>query len=69
MTEETAESFIPQHMIAFIIDNKVEEVIGIDDRLAAVLLSSPTIVDVTGIPVTTGHIYNPEDGTFSSVIG
>jgi hypothetical protein len=56
-------------MIAFVIDNKVEEVIGIDDRLAAVLLSSPTIVDVTGIPVTNGHIYNPENGTFSSVIG
>ena len=26
MTEETAESFIPQHMIAFIIDNKVEDI-------------------------------------------
>jgi hypothetical protein len=69
MTEQTAENFIPQHMIAFIIDNVVEEVIGIDDRLAAVLLSNPTIVDVSGIPVTNGHIYNPEDKTFSSVIG
>jgi hypothetical protein len=36
-------------MLAFVIDGEVVQVMGTDERLAAILLSEPTIVDVTGI--------------------
>ena len=36
-------------MLAFVIDGEVVQVMGTDERLAAILLSEPTIVDVTGV--------------------
>jgi hypothetical protein len=36
-------------MLAFVIDGEVVQVMGTDERLAAILLSEPTVVDVTGI--------------------
>lgn len=36
-------------MLAFIIDGEIVQVMGTDERLAAILLSDPIIVDVTGI--------------------
>ena len=36
-------------MLAFIIDGEVVQVMGTDERLAAILLSDPIIVDVTNI--------------------
>ena len=37
---------LPPNKIAFILDGKVQDVFHTDDRLAAILLSNPTIVDV-----------------------
>lgn len=34
-------------MLAFVIDGEVVQVMGTDERLAAILLSEPIIVDVT----------------------
>ena len=39
-------------MLAFVIDGEVVQVMGTDERLAAILLSDPIIVDVTGIEPT-----------------
>jgi hypothetical protein len=39
-------------MLAFVIDGEVVQVMGTDERLAAILLSEPTIVDVTGVDPT-----------------
>jgi hypothetical protein len=36
-------------MLAFVIDGEVVQVMGTDERLAAILLSDPIIVDVTGV--------------------
>jgi hypothetical protein len=36
-------------MLAFVIDGEVVQVMGTDERLAAILLSEPIIVDVTGV--------------------
>jgi len=36
-------------MLAFVIDGEVVQVMGTDERLAAILLSGPIIVDVTGV--------------------
>jgi hypothetical protein len=39
-------------MLAFVIDGEVVQVMGTDERLAAILLSEPIIVDVTGVDPT-----------------
>ena len=39
-------------MLAFVIDGEVVQVMGTDERLAAIFLSEPTIVDVTGVDPT-----------------
>ena len=39
-------------MLAFVIDGEVVQVMGTDERLAAILLSEPTVVDVTGVDPT-----------------
>jgi hypothetical protein len=36
-------------MLAFVIDGEVVQVMGTDERLAAILLSDPIIIDVTGV--------------------
>jgi hypothetical protein len=36
-------------MLAFVIDGEVVQVMGTDERLAAILLSEPTVIDVTGV--------------------
>jgi len=61
---------IPNH-IAFIIDNKIVEIIRTDDRIAAIWLSQPTMVDVTspegpGSIAEIGYTYNPETQTFTA---
>jgi len=44
MTEETLEHPVK---VAFIIDNKVVDVIHTDTRLGAIFLSNPTTIDIT----------------------
>jgi hypothetical protein len=56
---------LPPVKIAFISDDsKVLDVLHTDERLAAILLSSPIFIDVTGPnnepTVEQGWIYNPE---------
>lgn len=73
MTQPTVE--IPPFKVALVIDNQVVDVIHTDERLAAILLSNPTIVDVTGhtdedgnfnIMVNPPSIYNPETQEFTN---
>jgi len=65
---------MPPHKVAFVIDGKVQDIIHTEDRLAAIMLSNPTIVDVTDIwadnggASMVGMFYNEADGTFSRVI-
>jgi hypothetical protein len=35
--------------IAFIIDNRVVDIINTDERLAAIMLSEPLVIDITGM--------------------
>lgn len=50
---------LPPNKIALIIDNKVVDVLHTDERFAAILLSSPTIIDVTDfISNIEGSIIN-----------
>ena len=67
----------PPFKIALIIDNEVVDIIHTDERLAAIFLSNPTIVDVTDhtdengnfdIMVTPPSTYNPETQEFAAPI-
>lgn len=37
-------------MLAFVIDGEVVQIMETEERLAAILLSDPIVVDITGIP-------------------
>jgi hypothetical protein len=51
---DTENPALPPVKIAFIIDGEVQDVLHTDERLAAIFLSQPTIVDVT-----EWHVENP----------
>jgi len=70
-TNEVAEPVeLPPIKIAFIIDNKVVELLNTDERISAILLSNPLILDVTEKISNTdeyimiGSTYNSETGSF-----
>ena len=43
----TDEASMPPIMLAFVIDGEVVEMLRTNDRLAAIFLSEPTILDIT----------------------
>lgn len=61
---------LPPNKVAIIIDGEVVELLHINSRLAAALLSQPTIVDVTDILNADPHAigfntkYDEESGEF-----
>jgi hypothetical protein len=72
MAEENTARPLPPIKLAFIIDNVVTDVLHTDERLAAIFLSDPLIIDVT--ERTSGHdlenivpnaIYDPENYSFT----
>jgi hypothetical protein len=67
MTTETPR-VLPPNIVAYVIDNQVVQTIHVDERMAAVVLSEPLVIDVTELGkqgVQNGDIYDPETGTFS----
>jgi len=62
---------LPPVKIAFIIDNELVDILHTDDRLAAIFLSQPTIIDISDLlplkehGITIGSTYNPETNTFT----
>ena len=66
--ETTLEQLVPVR-IALILDGVVQDVINTDDRLAALFLSDPIIIDVTEASesefITGGYLYNQELNTFT----
>ena len=56
--------------IAFIIDGVVQDILNTDNRLAAIFLSQPKIVDITEVsgsePINFGYIYNEDLNTFTA---
>jgi len=57
---------LPPHAIVFVIDDVIQDQIWCQDRLAAILLSNPTIVKSTGVDgIVVGQtFYNSETGEF-----
>lgn len=67
-TTETIQTLAPAR-IAFIIDGVVQDVLNTDDRLAAIFLSQPKVVDVSEISesefITSGYTYDEASNTFT----
>ena len=61
---------LPPVKIAFVIDNEVVDVLHTDERLGAIFLSEPTIVDVTDKldTATVGASYDPSTGVFTPAV-
>lgn len=59
---------LPPYKIAFIIDNEVVDILHTDNRLAAIMLSEPTIIDATELylngQIVVGSTLNP-DGSYT----
>lgn len=70
----TAPQNVPPIKIAFVIDNEVLDILHTDERLAAILLSNPVIIDVTdnlyenGGKVQLGSTYDPDTKEFSTTL-
>lgn len=68
----TTQPVLPPNKVAIIIDGEVVELLHINSRLAAALLSQPTIVDVTDLiaadPHAIGHgaKYDESTGLFTN---
>jgi hypothetical protein len=64
----TDQPILPPVRLAFVIDGVVQDIINTDERLAAILLSDPIVIDVTTaegevVLAFVGDAY--EDGKFS----
>jgi hypothetical protein len=63
----------PPIKLAFIIDNEVADILHTDERLAAIFLSNPTIINVTEKylddpnSVRPGMMYDPESGNYLDI--
>lgn len=59
---------LPPNKIAFVINGSVVDVLHTDDRLAAILLSDPVIIDATGADgqsiANVGDAYDETTGSF-----
>lgn len=68
--EQVGQENLPPVKVAFIIDNEVVDVLHTDERLGAIFLSNPLILNVTDIyssdpnSIRPGMIYNPENNTY-----
>lgn len=67
MTENEMQEMTPIR-VAFIIDNVVADVLYTDERLAAIFLSDPVVIDITNLEnvdsIRSGATYDPATNTF-----
>jgi len=55
--------------LAFIIDGEVVSVMRFDERTASIILSSPTIIDISPVAINQGWNYDPEKGFYTTIDG
>ena len=67
MTTEGPDRVLPPNIVAYVLDNVVVQTIHLDERMAAIVLSDPLVIDVTDLGkfnVIKNDIYDPETKTF-----
>jgi hypothetical protein len=80
MTEGFETPLTPRTTLALVIDGVLQQVLNCDPRLGSILLSAPTIVDVTELfeeesgnveitekKIVAGNTYNAATNTFTFV--
>lgn len=55
--------------LAFVIDGEVVAVMRFDERTSSILLSNPTIVDISTLAINQGWNYDPEKGFYTTIDG
>jgi hypothetical protein len=66
-------SNLPPYKVAFVIDGEVADVLHTDERLFAIFMSNPVIVDVTQQmtanpeSITVGAMYDINTGVFTVI--
>jgi len=62
---------LPPIKIAFVLDGQIVDILHTDERLSAIFLSNPIMVDITDNMVDSGgtagigSLYDPETNTFT----
>jgi hypothetical protein len=60
---------LPPVKVAFILDGRVQEMLHTDNKLAAIFLSEPIVVDITDrTDVNIYSTYNKETDTFTPAV-
>lgn len=66
MTEESNEVNLTPVRLAFIIDGEVVDIMYTDDRLGAILLSAPKVIDISNLDpeifISVGYVYDEATG-------
>jgi hypothetical protein len=58
-----------ERVLAFVIDGKVERVMRLDAQMAAIILSNPTVIDITDVQVTEAWNYDSQKGFYTEIDG
>ena len=65
MPEEKSNQPLPPVKVAFVIDNKVVDILYTDERLASIFLSNPTVINITDfVEINVEDIYDPKTKSF-----
>jgi hypothetical protein len=65
MTEEKSNQPLPPVKVAFVIDNKVVDILYTDERLASIFSSNPTVINITDfVEINVEDIYDPKTKSF-----
>jgi hypothetical protein len=65
MTEEQSNQPLPPVKVAFVIDNKVVDILYTDERLASIFSSNPTVINITDfVEINVDDIYDPKTKSF-----
>jgi hypothetical protein len=56
---------LPPIKLAFILDGRIQEILNTDNRLAAIFLSQPIVVDISNQNVAMLSTYDEQTQTFT----
>jgi hypothetical protein len=58
-----------EKVLAFVLDGSVQRVMRLDEETAAIMLSHPTVVDITNVQVTESWNYDANKGFYIEIDG
>ena len=65
MSDEQSNQPLPPVKVAFVIDDKVVDILYTDERLASIFSSNPTVINITDfVEINVDDIYDPKTKSF-----